>query len=83
MSAAKPRTLVDLEGDDLKLVLMWRAMPQHRKPAMRRFLIRLGNDVPPAKAERLCHQEMAIADARLAAGSQPAGDLVRLARPTT
>jgi hypothetical protein len=77
---ATPRTLADLEGDDLKIILTFRSLPPHRRPAMLRFLICLRNDVPTAKAERLCRQQIAIADARLACGTKPAGEIVRLGK---
>ena len=69
MSAWEPLTWADLDEDERRAVVMFRKLPPHRRPAMRRFALRLMNGVPAAKAERLVHQDVAVADARRQAGS--------------
>ena len=74
MSAREPLTWADLDEDERRFLITIRSIPPHRLPAVRRLVVRMTNGVSPAKAERLFHQDMAVADARhrLNTGTTPA-----------
>ena len=78
MSTRNPRSLSDLEGWEREAVLIYRSLAPHRRPAWRRMGARLANGVSGAEAKRLCHQEMAVADARHRLGRAPEGEVVKL-----
>ena len=64
MSARESLTWADLDEYDRQFLITIRSFPPHRLPAVRRFVVRMANGVPFAKAERLFHQDIAVADAR-------------------
>ena len=78
MSTRNPRALSDLEGWELEAVLLYRSLALHRRPIWLRMAMRLANGVSNAEATRLCHQEMAVADARHRLGQAPEGEVVKL-----
>ena len=64
MSAREPLTWADLDEDERELLIACRSHGRHRRPAFLRLALRMANGVPYAKAERLFHQDLAVADAR-------------------
>ena len=53
--------LGDLTEAEQEILVRYRAMPSEYRPAVHRFIFRLANDYPTAKAEALFWREVAAA----------------------